>query len=135
MFITNSTRTDSSCFSDTPLLAAGFFISVAEKPGAELRFGAAVNVDHHGPLSRKSSRRPIEKSRNQFSIEALPANQLRLYEILNVQSTRFTIGPAFQLSSLNVEGECVSLQPSGAQGEAQIPSVSVPFYSSNNAEG
>ena len=26
MFITNSTRTDSSCFSDTPLLAAGFFI-------------------------------------------------------------------------------------------------------------
>ena len=30
MFISNSMRTGSSCFSDTPLLAAGFFIRFAE---------------------------------------------------------------------------------------------------------
>ena len=28
MFISNSMRTGSSCFSDTPLLAAGFFIGL-----------------------------------------------------------------------------------------------------------
>src|SRR5207253_1619006 len=101
-------------------------VEAAEEVGAELAFGAPVNVDHYGTLPSELGGRAIEKAADDTAIPRFPVDEFRLGEILGVQASGFALRPAVDFAGFHIERIDIQIGAGGRQIKAQVAVVLVP---------
>src|SRR5207244_3601455 len=79
-------------------------VVAAQESGAELAFGATVDVDYHGPPAGELGGRLVKESRDGAAVEAAPVNQLCVLERLRIQTARLALGPAVYFAGPGIQG-------------------------------